>query len=292
MVTQKQEEKVYLVKYWLENVMPYQFPGFVDNNSNSAKIHEHIRRVFGGVYSLQNISATVGSLSSNLLGLGVASPEQDAARKKAEDDKRKAEEARKDAEAQAQVVQTWLTRYCPEGLKGPNGEPFPGDQDRIVAFVLKNYGGKCSIEALNNAVEVLGPVLTWFSSDPADREIRNRPAPPPRKLSEKAQREAGMLPERLKGHADDGKFVDPNEKLRTIVKKLTCDISDPNLVAADQISVVNRYGRVDHGFTAELRKIFAHNRDGSVNGKETLRLRKAAADQYELRRNRDGGQHG
>jgi hypothetical protein len=292
MATQTDQERTSIIQYWMDYIKPREYPGLEDSESNGRKIADYIERNHGSVYSVQSISAAAKALQSNLIGLGVASLEQDAARKKAEADLKKAEEARIEADRQTQVVQTWLTRHCPEGLKGPNGEPFPGDQDRIVAFVLKNYGGKCSIEALNHAVEVLSPVLTWFGDD---RQIRNKPAPPPRKFSQQARIDGGLeLPEDLRSHTKDSALKNPADLMRKIIKKeiAAAGVEDPDKIASEGILVTTKTGRYDHAFNQGLKEIIASNADGTTNWKETRRLRTAAADEYERRRNRDGGQRG
>jgi hypothetical protein len=292
----KQEELIQ-VKGVCEHWLKY-FAGedYIDDEHNRDVMLNYIKFNLKGEVTTQTLNQARDACYANLHGLGVArTPAQLAA--KAAREKAAAEQQRQErlAAALQHTVTVWLDKHCPLGLKASNGEPFEGDVHRIIEYLKTNYGpayqnGQITVENLNAAVETLAPVLTWFSND---REIRNKPVPPPRKLSEKALIEAGMKIARdPRNHARDGQFTNPASTMRKIVKKLVGH-TDPDLIKADQISVINgKTGKVDHSFTAELRKIKVFNKDGSVNGRETLRLRNAAADEYIRRSTRDHGQRG
>jgi len=282
------EQVKQICEHWLKYFAPKDY---TDDIWNRDLMMTFIKYKCGGEVTTENLNAACKANHADLHGLGVAhTPSQIAAKAKEEAERKKAEEVERNYAEQTQVVQTWLSRHCPEGLKGPNGEPFPGDQDRLVAFVLKNHGGKFSIDALNNAVEVLSPVLTWFSSDPADREIRNKPVTP-RKLSRQAMIDAGLLPlepERPSHAKTDGNLKSPEDLIRFMAKEELLRkgvTSSPIMAEADAIVVQNRRGRVDAGKTAEVRKIIVYSRPGVIDEIRTLQARNKAAEKYERDKN-------
>ena len=53
----------------------------------------------------------------------------------------------------------------------------------------------------------------------------------------------------------------------------------------DGMGVVDRQGRIDHGFNQLLRECFAKNKDtGSIHWQETLRLRNQLIEGYERKK--------
>jgi hypothetical protein len=287
MATQTDQERTAVIKYWMDYIKPREYPDLEDSPSNGHKIADYIEQNHGGVYSVQNISAAVKALQSNLLGLGVVSPEQTARRAKEAAAKAEAERIQKIAEHNAKVATEYLQNRAPSGLL-VNGDFYPATQDKIIAFLQRNYPSQQITDAmLTEAITVMWSSLDWFDKSDAATQFRNVLPPPPRRLSHQARIDAGLeLPEDLRSHTKDSALKNPAEQMRKIVKKLTGGMEDPELLKADQISVTNRHGRVDHGFNAKLREIFARRGDGTVDGAETRRLRTAAADEYERRRNR------
>jgi hypothetical protein len=306
------EERERVVEFWIQYVRPSRFPDLVVDGENGVtngrKIATYIEAVHQGHWEPNTVTEAVRSLQNNLIGLGVATTtkKKKAAQKTAEAAaKQRAEQI--DAHNQATIVK-WLRDECPLGLI-VNGDLYGTTQDKVIAFIKRTLSGKELIltpQLLSDAVATLGPALDWFSRASEDVVLRNQPAPPTReqkladRLSEKAKREGGLLPiERqqpshvdtdkpLKSAADLVKFLAQEE----LKRRGFTGAEDPEMIAADQISVTNRYGKLDHAFNSNLKKIFARNADGSVNTKKTKEARLAAATEYERRRNRDGGQRG
>lgn len=123
------------------------------------------------------------------------------------------------AEQQTAVVLEWLEKHCPTGLKTTNGGLTSTDVEKISQLIARNHGDIWSIPALNDAVEKLHSNLTWFDSSPGAVIIRNRPVKE-RQLSEQAQREAGMRPNRLPSHTDDTKPISQRDLLQKIAKNI------------------------------------------------------------------------
>jgi len=229
---------------------------------------------------------------NNLDGIAVAeSAEDKAVREKEEADRKKAEDLQKRIDADVAVATNYVQNYAPSGLV-IDGSFYGTTSDKIVAFIRNKYPNKpLTNEMITDAIRTLWNSLDFFDRSDSALQFRNM-AKPERQLSKQARIDAGLeLDTDPRNHSNDSKFNNPADQLRKIVKKIVGE-TDPDIIAADRISVTNRYSKIDHAFTAELKKIFAHNPDGSINGKETRRLRMAAADQYEKRRNRDGGQRG
>jgi hypothetical protein len=254
--------------------------GFIANSYNSevidAWLDSHNKH-----YSYDNLNAALEANRSRLDGVLSLEQKQEIARQKQIADHNNA------------VAAAWLADECPAGLL-VNGDLAPSSMDKVILFIRRNFPSTEIVTAamLSEAVTTLDGALDWFSPvDSPDRLLRNQPAPPSResKLSEKAKREGGLLlPERqVKSHAEsDGKFTNPAEKMRTVIKRLTSEMDNPDKTFCETLSTTNRHGRVDHGFVAALRKVFVNNRDGSVNWKETRRARVAKCDAYEKERNR------
>jgi hypothetical protein len=265
---------------WLEKLAPKDI---LNDNHNAVLIGNWVEENRGGEYSFANFNSAIADphIDNRLHRLTVL----ETAAQKAE--RLAAEQKVKDDAAQLALVQAWLVQNCPKGLITSSGEPYAGDIDKIIEFVRTNYNLRFSVEALNASVMVLGPTLTWMCPpDSPDRLIRNMPEKK-RQISERMAIEAGLKKPMLANpHANDGKFVDPNEKMKAFIKK-SLGKTDPDLEAADRISCTNRFGRIDHAFTQSLREMFVYHPDGkTVNGKATLLLRRQKAEEYEKNRNR------
>lgn len=283
---QTPEEISRICRQWIQEVVPINFLGYEDSRHNGDLLHSYVR-ANGGIYSLAVLTEAAQHYKSNLHGLGVVnSAEYSAAQEKTAAEKAAAERLAAVSAEQDRVLNLWLRDHCPQGLKSSDGQPYVGDVDRIREFLNRNYGGEITVESLNDAVATLSNVLTWFSRKPEDLVIRGI-KPKERLLSNKMLREAGMLPERLKGHVDDGKLTNPADLLKKITKKITGNMQDPWQTKCETLTVTNRYGRTNHGFLEKLSGVFAKNRDGSINWAETYKYRNAACDQYERTRNRD-----
>jgi hypothetical protein len=293
MATQTNAEKMSIFKYWFEFVKPREFPTLADVHSNGQKIGDYIDREFSGVFSIGNISIAVEKLKTHLHGLGVATPEQIAKLQAKTAEQKEAERVQQIEAQKVATVELWLKNHAPTGLL-VDGKLTGTDADKIWQFIKSRCNDEVTIENLNTAVAILteSNALTYFSRDPEAMKIRGI-KPKVRVMTEQAMVDAGLkIPLTERNHSRDTKIVNPIEKLRPITKTVLGDMESPDKTRAEQISVTTRSGKLDHGFTANLRKTFAHNPDKSINWKETLRLRTAAADEYEKRRNRDGGQRG
>jgi hypothetical protein len=278
-----------VVEHWLKH-----FKGeYVDDEHNREIMINFIKYTLKGEVTTETLNQARTANYANLHGLGVAwTPEQLAAKAKAETDRKAAEEQQRRIDADMVVAGNYIKNYAPTGLIC--GTDFYGaTSDKIIAFIKNRYPGQpLSNEQITEAIRTLWNSLDFFDRSDAALQFRNI-AKPERKLSQQARIDAGLeLPENLRTHTKDSALKNPAEQMRKILKKLTGGMEDPELLKADQISVNNRYGRVDHSFTADLRKIVKYRPDGSIDGRETLRLRTAAATEYERRRNRNGGQRG
>jgi hypothetical protein len=293
MATQTAEERAQIIKYWMEYVRPVEFRQLADIESNGRKIADYIDQKFSGLWSVGNISIAVEMLKSQLQGLGIATPEQLAKLQAKTAEQKEAERLQQIENQKVATVESWLKNHAPTGLL-VDGKLTGSDADKIWQFIKSRCNDNVTIDNLNSAVGILteSNALTYFSRDPEAMMIRGI-KPKVRFMSEQAMIDAGLkIPLTERSHARDTKIVNPIEALRPITKKVLGDMESPDKTRAEQISVTTRSGKLDHGFTANLRKIFAHNPDKSINWKETLRLRTAAANEYESRRNRDGGQRG
>jgi hypothetical protein len=290
-------------EHWLKYFAPKEY---VDDVWNRDLMMNYIKYKCGGDVTTENLNAALRANQADLHGLGVAhTPEQKLARAKEIAEKAEAERLEKISAHNVAVATSYLLNRAPSGLL-VNGDFYQESADKIIVFLKRNYPNQPITDAmLTEAIETLGFTngvaggsLDWFDKSPSAVVFRNVPPPPPRKLSRQAQIDAGMIlaeSERPSHAKTDGNFNSPRELIQFMAQeelKRRGITEDPEMVAADQISVTNRHGRLDHSFNAQLKKIFAHNRDGSPNGTETKRLRMAAASEYERRRNRDGAQRG
>jgi hypothetical protein len=285
MQTQAQAQIAAIYREWVTTVVPTHFPNFLDSQNNANMLYKYLQEA-GEDYSLAALTNAATDLRHSLES---KTSEMIAAAQAA---KARAEEQRRQAQKNVEVVNFWLKNHAPLALLGASGEPFAGDIDRFIEFVNRNYNGVFSIEALNAAVAVLSPVLTWFSDE--DRELRNVPPPPPRHLSEQARRDAGLLPVKPNGpqsHVDDQAALTPQEIARqtreAIFKKLGMPTEEQEWQnKAEALQIMGKKG-VNWRETDELRKIKATDtRTGKVNWKETYRLRYIAAENAERHKNR------
>jgi hypothetical protein len=263
--------------------------GYVDCNENAAQIHSFIDYHSQGVYSYDNLTLAMESQRSNLIGIGVSTTpamQQEIAKREA--NKKAAEENKRQADHNNAVAANFVKMYAPKGLIV--GDDFYGStQDKIIAFIKNKYPGQLvSNEILTDAIRTMWQSLDWFSREPADMEFRNM-VKAPRVLSQRAKEEAGLLPQRdLRSHAMDGKFNNPNDAIRDLLKKVSGQNESPEESAANKISVNTRFSKLDHGATASIRKIFVRDRKGGIDWSQTLKARLDAASSYERDRNKIG----
>jgi hypothetical protein len=267
-----------------------QKEGLVDCPENGAKLATFIEHHFQGEYTYDNLTSAMESQRSQLIGIGVAltpaMQQEIANREKAIKD---AELAKQQATHNNTTVANFVKNHAPLGLVAVNGDFPESTQDRLVDFIKNKYPGQLLTNAiLKDAIEATWDSLLWFSREPADRVFRNI-AKAPRILSEKAKQEAGLIPQRdLRSHSTDGKFTNPNDALRGMLKKVAGEGEGPDQIAAEKISVNTRFGKLDHGATAAIRKEFVYDRKGAIDWKLTKDKRMRLAGEYELRRNRVG----
>jgi hypothetical protein len=279
-------QEAQLCKNWVKYFATKE--GYQDTTRNADIIHDFIDRLYNGEYSYDNLTAAMEANRNNLDGLGVAtSAAMQAEIAKREADRKAAELNRQQADHNNGVVAKFVKNHAPTALI-VNGDFYPTTQDKLVAFIKNKYPGQLlSNEILRDALETLWNSLDFFDRSPESMVFRNI-VKAPRVLSEQAKIDAGLKPQRdLRSHADDGKLVNPNDRLREVVKKVLGKES-PDEIAANQVSVTTRYGKLDHGFTAVLRKTFVYDRTGAVNWKETKDKRMAMATEQERNRNRVG----
>lgn len=264
--------------------------GLVDCPENGVKLAQFIEHHFQGEYSYDNLSYAMESQRNNLIGIGVAltpAMQQEIARR--EQARKAAELAQQQSAHNQTVILNFIERHAPTGLI-IKGDFYPATQDKLVAFIVNKYPGQLLTNAmLKEAIETLWTSLDWFDKAPEATVFRNV-VKAPRVLSEQAKIEAGMLPQRdLRSHAEtDGKFVNPNEKLREMLKRVAGEGEGPDQIAAEKISVNTRFNRLDHGATQAIRKIFIRDRKGGIDWSQTLKARLDAASDFECQRNRVG----
>jgi len=133
----------------------------------------------------------------------------------------------------------------------------------------------------------LSAVLTWFDKKPESVMFRNQQ---PRKMSDQALREAGMLPNKVVSHTDDSKPRSQRELMAQIAKNILQtvpeELRNPWKTRAEALVVQNRQGRIDQYLTQELRKILATNtQTGEVDWQRTHNLRVRFQDTIDNRRN-------
>jgi len=283
--TREQIEKI--VSNWFKYFAAKE--GLVDCPENGTKLATFIEHHFQGEYSYDNLSFAMNSMRSNLIGIGVAStPAMQAEIAKREADRKAAEEAQKAAVHNNTTIANFVKNHAPLDLI-INGDFSSTTQDRLVEFVKHKYPGQLlSNEILKDGIETMWDSLGWFSREPADRVFRNI-RKPERVLSQKAKEEAGLVPQSdLRSHATDGKFTNPNDAIRDLLKKVSGQNEGPEEIAANKISVNTRFSKIDWGATASIRKIFVRDRKGGIDWSQTLKARLDAASDYERQRNRVG----
>ena len=203
-------------------------------------------------------------------------------------------------EEQTAVALQWLADICPTGLKTARGTLSRTDVEKIGEFIDRNYGGIWSVDALNDAVEKLATVLTWFDHSQEARAHRGQPVKQ-RHLSDQALRDAGMKPNRLPSHTEDTKPISQRELLQKIAKNILRTMPEeirnynPFKAKAQAMVIQGRSGRIDAYQTQELLKIFASREPGAVNitspddpridWPETVRLRERFQNAIDNRRN-------
>jgi hypothetical protein len=293
------EERKRVLEFWVQYIRPGQFKDLVvdgsDGYKNGQQIAAYIEAVHNNHWDPDILSAAVRFLQNNLIGLGVATEEQRKSREeKAKEAAVKQRAEQIDANNKA-VLANWLEQECPLGLL-VNGTLYPSTLDKIIACLDKNHSNNSgemilTPAMLSAAVTTLSNSLDYFSED---RVLRNQPPPKSRgqilheKLSEKAKREAGMLPpERLKGHREDGKLTDPNEVMRKIASKLSRNVNDPDEAAAMNILIQDRRGRIDRGKIEQMRsKVIRNPRTGETNWAATRKIWNDFADRAEREKNK------
>ena len=282
MQTQEQVNTIY--RTWIDTVRPTWFPTFLDSANNARMMHEWLR-ANNLDYALNTLTAAATALKHQyeLRTTEIIAAEQAA--------KAKAEEQQRLTQKNVEVVNFWLKNHAPLGLLGASGEPFAGDIDRFVEFVNRNYDGVFSIEALNAAVTVLTPVLTFYDRSPEAIQLRNVPPPPPRALSVQARRDAGLLPVNPNGsqsHTKDSAPMTPQEIAQQtkagIMKKLGMPSEEEAWrIKAEALQIMGRRG-VNWRETDDLRKsfIWKPGQKGRVpDWKATFELRSQLADAAE-----------
>lgn len=199
----------------------------------------------------------------------------------------KAEEERQQNEADRvnQIAADWVNNCCPRGLL-LGSDLYDENSNRLVAYIMK-HGGKVSLESLSDAVRHLIETnsLVWLSED---RELRNQPATPPRKLSRQAQIDAGMIPDdsvsKLRSHTNNASLVNPADKMRETVKRLFPD--NPWELKANLLVITDRRGRIDQSKTADLRRVIVKRND-KTDWELTYKKRNEICDGADRLRNRD-----
>jgi hypothetical protein len=280
--------KQLLYNEWVKKIAPsviHESFTFIDDNFNAQLIGDFVETMKDGEYSFDNFTSAVRNLEiANRLHLKskLLTPEE-IAQRAAE------EKAKTDVEEQNALIKTWLSEHAPRALLTSQGILDPDDARKVANYVERNNAGVFTIESLNDAVIALSSSLTWLSPDPAERQLRNytpKPAPP-RKLSEQAQLDAGLKIQRLKGHDLDGNFKNPAEAIRTVAQKLTRNVEDPEQVAAMQIQIQDRRGRIDRAKVEEMRsQVLKDRTTGKTNWAETRKLWNRFADKCERDKNK------
>jgi hypothetical protein len=253
---------------WLKHVQPEQYPGYVNDGpageQNSDLVLEHIlANAPGGFVTIKSLNAACDALYLRLHGLGVHHAEGRAAKIKAAADKVEAERIQKITESNQVVIQAWLKNECPLGLV-VNGDLYAATQDMLVAFIRRNYYSKgvehLTPAMLTAAVQTLGDALTWFDRSPDSMQLRNQPPPPPRTMSDRAKREAGMIPQERQKRADEIPMKTMQEvaavALAAAQKRMGINPEQEWKNKAEAVWVGNRQGKKDHGRSQDLQKTF------------------------------------
>jgi len=212
------QQEAQLCKNWVKFFATRE--GYQDTDRNAGIIHEFIDRVFHGKYDYDSLTAALEANRNNLDGIGVATSaamQAEIARRDA--DRKAAELAKQQGDHNNATAANFAKNYAPLGLL-VNGDFPESTQDRLADFIRSKYPGQLlTNEILKDAVEGTWDSLLWFSRAPADRVFRNI-VKAPRVLSEQAKIDAGMVPQRdLRSHTSDGKFNNPNDAIRDMLKK-------------------------------------------------------------------------
>ena len=120
-----------------------------------------------------------------------------------------------------------------------------------MAFFRRNYSGLDIVTPaiLSEAVTVLGPALDWFDRSPEAMQLRNQPAPPPRKMSEQMKIQAGLTkdPDSVHTHKDDKPLISMQETAHMAKEAFRKEHNLPSdeeqwKVKAEAISVTTKSG--------------------------------------------------
>jgi|SRR5579872_475661 len=257
--------------FWASSLDAENYINPTEDTGLGYEFSRYIYHHAGGVYSFEAVEKafealkTAGKLKRKYKP---KSPEQIASERAA------AKEA-----ADIATVNEWLARHCPTGLKTKSGKLNADDAERIFQFVERNYNNQVSLAALNDSIQNLAPVLTWFERSPESMEIRGLPKPQPKQLTEKQLIESGQKtdPSTRRSHADDGKIktvAEVAEETRKAFLKAR-GLEDPEDLAWRQkreaLIVQGRMGRTRFDLTAEMRKIIIYKKDGkTVDEKATF----------------------
>ena len=224
-------------------------------------------------------------------------------------------------EEKDKIITEWLRDSCPSTLKGAGGGLVSADVERVGHFIVLNYDGVISDDALNSAVTNLWNVLTKFSNKPEDCVFRGRyapPLPPPADpyagMTDEALREAGLKRgsdgqviqmtsedyrrhnEHPETHKDEKPPTSITELKQRIAKKfldqLTPEQKDafnPWKTKADALYVQLRNGNMDHRLTEDLRQVFARRGgpNGPIDWERTYQERRKLLDKLDTVRNQD-----
>jgi hypothetical protein len=286
---QTKNDVISIQRAWYANHETQDFLCPTEDSANGHEFATWIWRNAGGIYSLESLDLAYAALKHKLRKkYQPKTPQQlEAERVQAKD------------AANYETAKTWIRDFCPSGLV-VNGDLYPGDQDRIVAFVTRNYDLKklpLTYDMLNEGVHTLANVLTWFDKSPEATKFRGvyAPQPPkPKQLSEKQQLEAGLKPARLKSHSED-KHVSLQEQLRETAKKAKAVFDKTHGIQSreemykgklERISVTNRLGKRDYPESTRIQAIRVHNADGTVNYEASYAEAYKQADTYEKNRNK------
>jgi hypothetical protein len=266
---------------------------YVDDEHNRDVIINYIKYNLKGEVTTQTLNEARDKCYADLHGFGVAwTPEQKAARTKEEADRKKAEDLQNRIEANTAVAINYIKTYAPTGLI-VGGDFYGSTSDKIVAFIKNKYPDQpLSNEQITDAIRTLWSSLDFFDRSPAALEFRNM-AKPERKLSRQARIDAGLeLAEDPRNHSLDSALKNPAVELQKVFKKATAGVESSDQIAAESLAVMTKTGRYDHGFNSRLRETFMKKPNGEIDWKGTRRVRTEMCDEYEKRRNRDGGQRG
>jgi hypothetical protein len=290
------EERKRVLEFWIQYIRPGKFPDLVVDGDlgykNGVKIASYIESVYGGDWTPDRLMAAVSSIKNELWGLGIATPEQAKTREQKAKEAAEKQRVEQIAEHNQAVLVSWLRDECPLGLI-VRGDLYPSTQEKVIAYIQRNHASTDIVltpAMLSSAVTTLSNTLDWFSSKPEDRVLRNQPVPKTReqiqqeKLSDRAKREAGLLPpeRQVPSHANDGKvnslkdLVEFGAKEELRRRGVT---SSPIMAEADRIVVQNRTGKIDAAKTAEVRKIMIYT-NGKLDEVATLKARNMAADAF------------